>query len=424
MQNRLKLFTSLLFIQIMSVGAFAGTESSQSSRAGLKQIQQYRYLEARSQDFLEEFDRSLSPLNESNYADLIATRVLRENLIDKIAQSLLDASETPTEKVLLKELGSPKLKGAYYLSQPLVQSVLAALSDGSDRRKALIARKNLEKILSPSDFDRLGKMTFDDSILAESRREAKTYSDAKDMENLISRVSDELRESGLSASREKKAKDRGPAGNDLLGFKGAINGSEFPQKMWAITYDDGPASFTESILNELKKRDIKATFFWLSSRASSYEKTIIPRAIAEGHELANHSATHKQLNKLGEAGLDKEIDESTAILSRLYRKHPRFFRLPYGAGVTTPAIRSRLAKLGMVHVMWNVDSLDWQDHNATSIFNRVMKQVQRQGHGVILFHDIHQRTITASSQVMDALKSDGNRLVSVQEAMNVLNTQK
>ena len=76
---------------------------------------------------------------------------------------------------------------------------------------------------------------------------------------------------------------------------------------------------------------------------------------------------------------------------------------------------------GLIHVFWNVDTLDWQDRNPTTVYQRTMKQVNQQGRGVILFHDIHSQTVIASARVMDDLKSSGSRIVTLQEAVSVLN---
>jgi peptidoglycan/xylan/chitin deacetylase (PgdA/CDA1 family) len=191
--------------------------------------------------------------------------------------------------------------------------------------------------------------------------------------------------------------------------------------MWALTYDDGPAKQTDEILNALAKRNLKATFFWLSKNAPSYATTAVARAKKEGHGLANHSATHAQLTKVSSAGLDREILNSTSDLEAIYGQKLGFFRLPYGAGRNDSSIRTRIEKAGLVHVYWNVDTLDWQDRNPTTVYQRTMKQVNQQGRGVILFHDIHSQTVTASARVMDDLKSLGSRVVTMQEALSVLN---
>lgn len=204
------------------------------------------------------------------------------------------------------------------------------------------------------------------------------------------------------------------------GAGGNINGREFPSGVWSMTYDDGPGRPTGAILDALRARQMPATFFWLSRLAPSYP-SIVQRAKSEGHELANHSHSHANLPTLGESGLDQQILESTRILERTYGQSLRFFRLPYGAGVNKPSIRSRISQAGLVHVMWNVDSLDWQDRNPESCAARTIRQINAQGRGVILFHDVHVTTIRASSIVMDHLRAQGARVVTVGRAVDAVN---
>jgi peptidoglycan/xylan/chitin deacetylase (PgdA/CDA1 family) len=190
----------------------------------------------------------------------------------------------------------------------------------------------------------------------------------------------------------------GPAGN--------ITGNSFPRGVWAITFDDGPHPvYTNQIVNNLKENDIKSTFFSLSKNVLQYPK--ITKGIqALGMEIANHSHDHPQLIKLNDAQLDFQILNSTDKIESVTGEKPRFFRCPYGAGTNVPRIRSRIAKEEMVHVFWSVDSLDWQDRNPDSIVKRVQKQISlsKNGGGVILFHDIHPQSVTASKVIMKYLK--------------------
>ncbi len=204
------------------------------------------------------------------------------------------------------------------------------------------------------------------------------------------------------------------------GAGGNINGREFPRGVWSMTYDDGPGGPTGAILDALRARQMPATFFWLSRLAPNYP-SIVQRAKSEGHELANHSHSHANLPTLGESGLDQQILESTRILERTYGQRLRFFRLPYGNGVNKSAIRSRITQAGLVHVMWNVDSLDWQDRNPESCAARTIRQINAQGRGIILFHDVHTTTIRASSIVMDHLRAQGARVVTVGRAVDAVN---
>lgn len=403
--------------------------SSQASAADFPKatedlIGSYRYLEARSQDFLEKFDKAEEPMSDTNYADLIATRVLREQVAHLLADRLVKSDSSNEEVAMIREFKAPQRPGSYISSLPLTDDVLEALGHideespaKRDARQALIAR--IEKLYSKEERIELEKNWGTGEVVQTAREQAREFKAAGTMEAEIRNYARRLvQDVVLPKTRKPSSGARvGPS----TGAEGNLTGREFPSKMWAITYDDGPARQTAQILDELLSRRMKATFFWLSKNAPGYEKTSVARAKKEGHGLANHSATHQQLTKLGSAGLDKEITESTKTLERIYGQPLGFFRLPYGSGVNNTAIRDRIAKAGLIHVYWNVDTLDWQDRNPDTLYSRTMKQVARQGRGVILFHDIHSQTVVASRRVMDELRSQGSKIVTMAEAVSTIN---
>ena len=64
-----------------------------------------------------------------------------------------------------------------------------------------------------------------------------------------------------------------------------------------------------------------------------------------------------------------------------------------------------ISDLGMIHVFWNVDTLDWQDKDPDSVVARAQKQMKAAGHGVILFHDIHPQSVIASKKLVEWSKT-------------------
>ena len=205
---------------------------------------------------------------------------------------------------------------------------------------------------------------------------------------------------------------------------GNITGNEFPAKVWSLTYDDGPGkASTMTILAALQKRDLKATFFQLAQKAQE-NKVEALKLSAAGMEIASHSWSHQQLTKVGAVALKKEISDATAAISKVHNGTKiRFFRLPYGAGVNSPNIRELIKKNGLIHVFWNIDTLDWMAQDPQKIVDRtkaMMKKTARDA-GVILFHDIHDRTAKASPAIMDYLKQDGRRVCTLATIVDQMN---
>lgn len=189
------------------------------------------------------------------------------------------------------------------------------------------------------------------------------------------------------------------------GPNGNVMGLIFPKGVWALTYDDGPnPTHTPAILKNLEALGVKATFFWLAENVLRYQ-SVVDLVKEKGMVRANHSWSHAQLPKLDAAGLQKEIVQSTKVEEKSYGEKVKFFRCPYGAGNSVPRIRQMIADLDMIHVFWNVDTLDWQDKDPDSIVARAKKQMQASGHGVVLFHDIHPQSVIASKKLVEWSKT-------------------
>jgi peptidoglycan/xylan/chitin deacetylase (PgdA/CDA1 family) len=205
---------------------------------------------------------------------------------------------------------------------------------------------------------------------------------------------------------EREPQQRGKVFAPGESSSGNMTGGNFPQGTWALTYDDGPhASYTPMILDMLKKNGVKATFFWLSQLAPSYPN-IVKRAQSEGHELENHSHSHADLSQKG-ANRQKEIVTSTAVLQKVYGSTVRFFRCPYGSciinGSTSGSQEARrlIAQQKMIHVLWNVDSNDWKSDTPDAIYRRTALQVNNLSRGVVLFHDIRERSYLSSKMLVE-----------------------
>lgn len=210
------------------------------------------------------------------------------------------------------------------------------------------------------------------------------------------------------------------------GPNGNVMGLIFPKNIWALTYDDGPSPIhTPEIVKNLNELQIKATFFWLTENVLRYQ-SVVDLVKENNFPRENHSWSHPQLPKISEEQLHKEIVESTEVEAKSYGEKPRFFRCPYGAGNSIPRIRKIIADLNMIHVYWNVDTLDWQDKDPDSIVLRAQKQMKAAGHGVVLFHDVHPQSVIASKKLVEwskTLKGTENeiRWVTIPEIVDEMN---
>ncbi len=185
----------------------------------------------------------------------------------------------------------------------------------------------------------------------------------------------------------------------------------------AMTFDDGPSSEnTPRLLEMLKQRNIKATFFLIGQNVAS-NPDIVRRLLAEGHEVGNHSWTHPQLSKLSDDRVTAEITKTQDAIKEASGFSPTLLRPPYGA--ITPRQREWIeSRFGLNIILWSVDPFDWKRPGASVISQRILSQV-RPG-AIILSHDIHKQTVDAMPATLDGLIAKGYKFVTVSQliAMN------
>lgn len=182
----------------------------------------------------------------------------------------------------------------------------------------------------------------------------------------------------------------------------------------AMTFDDGPnAVLTPRLLDILKQRNIKVTFFVLGQLVQEHPE-IVARAVAEGHEVGNHSWDHKALNKLAEGGLQHELADTSDVITRSTGRKVTLMRPPYGA--TNPRLNRAIEKeYGMKVILWSVDPLDWKRPGPQVVEQRILAGTKPGS--IILSHDIHPGTIEAMPATLDALLAKGYKFVTVSELL-------
>ena len=184
-----------------------------------------------------------------------------------------------------------------------------------------------------------------------------------------------------------------------------------------MTFDDGPSSeTTPRLLEILKQRNIKATFFLIGENAAS-NPDIVRRILADGHEIGNHSWTHPQLSRLSDDRVTAEISKTQDAIKEASGFTPTLLRPPYGA-ITTRQREWIESQFGLNIILWSVDPFDWKRPGASVITQRILSQV-RPG-AIILSHDIHKQTVDAMPATLDALIAKGYKFVTVTQliAMN------
>ncbi len=182
----------------------------------------------------------------------------------------------------------------------------------------------------------------------------------------------------------------------------------------AMTFDDGPhPEFTPKLLDELKKRNLKATFYVVGKNVAEYPE-IVKRMADEGHEIANHTWSHPSLPKLGAEGVRKQMADTTAAIREASGVTPVTMRPPYGA--TNAALNRKMAEeYGMKVILWSVDPQDWKYRKVNHVYSQIVEKAHPGA--IILAHDIHATTVAAMPQTFDTLLAKGFKFVTVSELL-------
>jgi peptidoglycan/xylan/chitin deacetylase (PgdA/CDA1 family) len=188
------------------------------------------------------------------------------------------------------------------------------------------------------------------------------------------------------------------------------------QPVVAMTFDDGPhPSLTPKLLDILKERNIKCTFFVIGQNAKAYPN-IIRRIIAEGHEIAAHTYTHCSLTSRSDDQIRSELKRSEEVLMAAANYRPQLIRPPYGA-INTRIKQLMFSEFGYSTIMWSVDPQDWRRPGVSVVTSRLVNGA-RPG-AIMLAHDIHPPTIQAMPAMFDQLLAKGYQFVTVSQLMNM-----
>lgn len=179
-------------------------------------------------------------------------------------------------------------------------------------------------------------------------------------------------------------------------------------KKIALTFDDGPhPEYTPKLLEGLKKRNVKCTFFLLGENAEMYPD-VVKQISEEGHLIGNHTYTHVQLTTLSNEMAKKELETTDEVISKITGKNVEYVRPPFGSWNKESTMMD-----SYIVVLWNVDSRDWVLKNRECIVRNTLPAVKDRS--VILMHDSYQTSVDAAFDIIDSLQKEGYEFVTVDE---------
>ncbi|MFT3903128.1 MAG: glycosyltransferase [Niabella sp.] len=199
-------------------------------------------------------------------------------------------------------------------------------------------------------------------------------------------------------------------------------------KTLVLTFDDGPdETYTPKILNILSRYKVPAAFFVVGLQA---EKNIplLKREFKEGHEIGNHTFTHKNIAKMSPERASVELKLTRILIECVTGHSTILFRAPYNAD-SEPATLEELIPVSLARTQnyldigENIDPEDWEvGVSADTIVSRVLNDVYKQRGNIILLHDAggdtREQTVKALPRIIETLQKQGYTFTSLSNLLH------
>ncbi|MEV4944841.1 polysaccharide deacetylase family protein [Streptomyces sp. NPDC053755] len=184
-------------------------------------------------------------------------------------------------------------------------------------------------------------------------------------------------------------------------------------KCIALTFDAGPGKDTPRLLDILREEKVPATFFLLGRKHVDRYPEVVRRIADEGHEVANHTWTHRVLTGLDADEVRDELSRTQNAIEKITGRKPTLMRPPQGRTDDTVSEVSR--ELGLAQILWSVTAKDYATTDAALIRQRTVDGAE--GDGIILLHDIYDGTVPAVPGIIGDLKRKGFTFVTVPQLL-------
>lgn len=188
----------------------------------------------------------------------------------------------------------------------------------------------------------------------------------------------------------------------------AVQAAEDVKPKIALTFDDGPHPvYTPKLLDGLRERDVKASFFVIGKNMVGNEE-IIEQMDEDGHLIGNHTYDHVRITTLDEVSACAQMTRTNEKVKAITGKETEYIRPPFGAW--NPDLECGIT---MFPVMWTIDPLDWTTKNVDQVVNKVVKEAEE--NDIILLHDYYDSSVDAALRIIDLLQARGFEFVTVDE---------
>lgn len=182
------------------------------------------------------------------------------------------------------------------------------------------------------------------------------------------------------------------------------------QKLIALTFDDGPnPATTPHLLDILKENNVKVTFFTLGQKVQ-LSPSIVKREAKEGHEVSSHTWDHKDLLTCSPKEQKEEIERASNLVGQISGQKQTLFRPPYGN-----FNKEILSLTNLSAINWSVDTNDWRYTSSDPVVQNTLMYAH--DGAIILLHDIHSWSVDAVPKIINELKKENYKFVTVSELL-------
>lgn len=182
----------------------------------------------------------------------------------------------------------------------------------------------------------------------------------------------------------------------------------------ALTFDDGPnGETTEAILDILREHRVHATFFCVGEQVARFPD-LVARMAAEGHQIGNHTHSHRKLAWASPAEIAGQIDRAQSAILAVGAPMPRLFRAPHG--FKSVFLRGVLAQRNMSLCAWSHCLRDFERPGAQTLVRRA--QASLRNGAILLLHDgggDRRHTVEALPGILAACREQGLTPVTIDE---------
>lgn len=219
---------------------------------------------------------------------------------------------------------------------------------------------------------------------------------------------------GIKRNKENKQPDFGEKNKKILENNNGICVGNSEMKNIYLTFDEGyEAGYTEKILDVLKNKNVKATFF-ITAHYLNTQPELVKRMIDEGHIVGNHTVNHKSMPSLSDEEIYSEVMDLHRVINEKFQYEMKYFRPPMGE--FSEKTLSLTNSLGYKTVMWSFAYEDWnEDKQPNEEFAKKMILDNLHNGEIILLHGNSKTNTNILEDIINEINNWGYCFKSLDE---------